>query len=259
MLKYLSKPAIIAHRGASAYAPENTLAAYELAVRQKADAIEMDAKLTRDGHVVLFHDQTLLRTTGMPGRVINSTLADLRRLDAGSFFDVAYRGEPIPTLEEVLSAIGHQIIVFIELTNYASLTDDLPTQVAEIVVQQGMADRVIFSSFNPIALIRMRKILPEVPQGLLAQIGWKGALARSWLGMVLRYQALILSINDIHRKLVQNTHQRGCAIMVHTVNKPDEMRRFIKMGVDGIITDDPLTALNVLSTGTRRYSKDMER
>src|SRR5574341_500623 len=106
MLSHIPNPAIIAHRGASAYAPENTLAAFELAVRQKADAIELDAQLTVDGHVVVFYDTPLDRTTEGQGRVTDSKLADLRRLDAGSHFDVAYRGEQIPTLDEVFDLAG---------------------------------------------------------------------------------------------------------------------------------------------------------
>jgi glycerophosphoryl diester phosphodiesterase len=91
MLTELPRPTIFAHRGASAYAPENTLAAFELALRQGADAIELDAKLTRDGHIVVIHDQTVDRTTEGRGRVKDMTLAELRKLDAGSHFDVAFQ------------------------------------------------------------------------------------------------------------------------------------------------------------------------
>ena len=91
---FLPRPAIIAHRGASAYAPENTLAAFELALRQEADGVELDAKLTADGHVIVFHDQTVERTTEGQGRVLDLTLAQLRKLDAGSHFDIAFQGEP---------------------------------------------------------------------------------------------------------------------------------------------------------------------
>src|SRR3990170_393671 len=106
MFNQLPRPVIFAHRGASAYAPENTLAAFSLAVRQKSDGIELDAKLSADGHVVVIHDQTVDRTTSSRGRVADLTLADLREMDAGSHFDVEYKGERIPTLEEVFEAIG---------------------------------------------------------------------------------------------------------------------------------------------------------
>src|SRR3970040_788546 len=100
MYDQLPSPAIFAHRGASAHAPENTLAAFQLALRQQADGIEMDNKLSADGYVIVFHDQTVNRTTEGSGRVREKTLAELRELDAGSHFDVAYRGEPTPTPEK---------------------------------------------------------------------------------------------------------------------------------------------------------------
>src|SRR5512138_390835 len=102
----IAPPAIFAHRGASAHAPENTLAAFRLALEHGADGIELDAKLTSDGQVVVIHDQTVERTTGDPGMVRDMTLAQLKALDAGSFFDSAFTREPIPTLAEVFDLIG---------------------------------------------------------------------------------------------------------------------------------------------------------
>jgi glycerophosphoryl diester phosphodiesterase len=259
MLSHIPNPAIIAHRGASAYAPENTLAAFELAVRQKADAIELDAKLTIDGHVVVFHDQTLYRTTGAQGRVIDSKLADLRRLDAGSHFDVAYRGEQIPTLDEVFDLVGKRIFINVELTNYASLLDRLPEKVAEIVINHSLAERVMFSSFNPIALIRIRRILPEAPIGLLARPGRQGAWARSWIGTLIRYQSLNPALDDADKRLVARTHRRGCSLLVYTVNQPEEMRRMFQLGVDGIFTHDPLTARRILSAVSEQRMRDRQR
>ena len=180
ILDQLSKPAIFAHRGSSAHAPENTLAAFELAIRHGADAIELDAKLSADGHVVVIHDQTVDRTTDGTGKVRELTLAQLSELDAGSYFDIAFRREPIPTLEQVFQAVGYGILINVELTNYASPTDPLPEKVAGLVRKFGLEKRVLFSSFNPLALVRIRRILPEVPVGLLALPGLDGAWARSW-------------------------------------------------------------------------------
>src|SRR6266496_640164 len=115
MLESLPRPIVFAHRGASAHAPENTIAAFELALAQNADAIELDVKLTADGHVVVIHDSTVDRTTGSRGRVKDLSLAQLRSLDAGSFFSEKYRGEKIPTLEEVLEAVGKRTIINVEL------------------------------------------------------------------------------------------------------------------------------------------------
>jgi len=256
MLRHLRKPIIFAHRGASAYAPENTISAFELAVQQKADAIELDTKLTIDGHVVVFHDQTLDRTTGASGRVIDSKLADLKLLDAGSHFDIAFRGEPIPTLEEVFEAVGKETYINVELTNYASLTDRLPELVAEIVKKHNLVDRVLFSSFNPLALIRARRALPQVPIGLLADEGKKGRWARSWPGTLLRYQTLHPAYQDVDAALVERTHQRGCGLITYTVNSPDEIKRLFQLDVDGIFTDDPPTAIQILSATNQQRLPD---
>src|SRR3990172_10900022 len=115
MLALLPRPAILAHRGASAYAPENTLAALELALRQRADGLELDAKLSADGQVVVIHDQRVDRTTDGHGRVGQMDFEALRRLDAGSWYDSSFRGQKIPTLVEVLERVGGQLLVNVEL------------------------------------------------------------------------------------------------------------------------------------------------
>jgi glycerophosphoryl diester phosphodiesterase len=228
-------------------------------VRQKADAIELDAKITADGYVVVFHDQTLERTTGAKGRLIDSKLTELRKLDAGSHFDVAYRGEPIPTLDEVFELVGRQTFINVDLTNYASPFDSLPEKVAEVVMNHRLSDRVMFSSFSPVALLRIRRALPQTPIGLLALPAGRGFLARSWLGYLMRYQSLNPELSDANRGLVDRIHKRGNKVLVYTVNQPEDMRRLFDMRADGIITDDPLTARRVLSTGSEHRLKDKER
>jgi glycerophosphoryl diester phosphodiesterase len=254
----LPNPAIIAHRGASAYAPENTLAAFKLALQQGADAIELDAKLCADGQVVVIHDQTLERTTAHHGRVRDYRLNDLRKMDAGSHFDVAFKGEPIPSLEEVFRAVGQLTFINVELTNYASITDELPEKVADLVRQYKLAHRVLFSSFNPIALVRIRRLVPEAPIGLLAMPHKKGALARSWIGRLLRYQCLHPEASDVSLPLVNNVHRRGGRVFVWTVNQAEEMQRLFEMWVDGIFTDDPLLAQKVLKSHLQKPA-DSER
>lgn len=253
LFNHLPRPAIIAHRGASAHAPENTLAAFELALRQGADAVELDAKLTADGHIVVFHDLTIDRTTEGQGPLNKKTLAELRNLDAGSHFDVAFQGERIPTLEEVLKAVGQLTYINIELTNYANLLDDLPARVASLVRRLKFSQRVFFSSFNPIALIRIRRLLPECPAGLLAKPGRGGAWTRSWIGRLLKYQALHPEQSDVTPELVSGVHQNGEKVFVWTVNQGDEMHRLFKLGVDGIITDDPVLARQVLEKNNWSY------
>jgi glycerophosphoryl diester phosphodiesterase len=250
MLTHIPHPTIFAHRGSSAHAPENTLVAFELAIRQGADAIELDAKLTADGHVVVIHDQTVDRTTGGSGEVRKLTLAQLRKLDAGSHFDIAFRGEPIPTLDEVFQSVGFGIYINVELTNYASPTDPLPEKTAELVRKHGLEKRVLFSSFNPLALLRIRRLLPHTPTGLLALPGWDGAWARSWLGTMIPHQSLHPEVKDVKPSLVRRVHGSGRKLFVYTVNNIEEMRRLFTWNVDGIFTDDPVLARQVLATPT---------
>lgn len=247
---------IFAHRGASAYAPENTLAAFSLAVHQKADGIELDAKLSADGHVVVIHDQTVERTTTSLGRVANLTLAELKGMDAGSHFDVEFKGERIPTLEEVFAAIGKSVYINVELSNYGSMFDLLPDRVAELVKRHHLKDNVMFSSFNPIALRRMHGLLPEMPLALLALRGRWGGLARSWLGRFLvPYKVLQPALNDVSRHLIDWAHQAGKRVFVYTVNQAEDIRTLLSMEVDGIYTDDPLLARRVIASTRQQELK----
>jgi glycerophosphoryl diester phosphodiesterase len=244
-MQQLPQPTIFAHRGASAYAPENTLAAFKLAVEQKAPAIELDAKLSADGQIVVIHDQTVNRTTQGSGKVGKMSLAALRELDAGIRFNPDFKGEKIPTLEEVFETVGKQVYINIELTNYTSTFDDLPEKAADMVKRFGLTSSVIFSSFNPIALLRAKRVVPETPIGLLALPGISGAWARSNLGNFIHYQALHPELSDATENLVQRIHRRLCRVHVYTINRVEDMRRLFAIKVDGIFTDDPLIALKV--------------
>ncbi len=243
----IPRPTIFAHRGASAYAPENTLAAFQLAVRQGADAIELDAKLSADGQVMVIHDQTVDRTTNGTGKVRHLSLAALKKLDAGLNFDLEFRDEKIPTLAEVFETVGQQICINVELTNYASPLDDLPVKAARLVQQFNLEERVIFSSFNPVALLKARQVLPAVPAGLLATLGSSGALARSWLVHWLRFDALHPEQNDTTQALVEQMHKSKRRVHTWTVNDAGAMQKLFEWGVDGIITDDPIKAREVLA------------
>jgi glycerophosphoryl diester phosphodiesterase len=242
-----TRPLIYGHRGASARAPENTLAAFRLAREQSADGIELDAKLTADGEIVVIHDQTVDRTTNGKGRVLDLSLEEIRRLDAGCSFSPVFRSEHIPTLEEVLEAVGRDLLVNIELTNYASLLDQLPEKVATLISRLGLEDRVIISSFSPINLVRFRRKLPGVRLGLLTMTGFSGKLARSFLGRWIPSDALHPHYSNTTPDLVNAWQRRGKQVNVWTVNQTEEMVRLANLRVDGIITDDPALARQVLT------------
>lgn len=239
------KPLIIGHRGASMYAPENTLAAFNLAYQQGADGIELDAKLTVDGEVVVIHDQTLERTTGVPGKVIEKTLAQLKALDAGSHFSNQFQGEQIPTLEEVFVQLGGKLLINVELTSYASPGDMLPEKVAQLVKKHGIEERILFSSFHPVILTRIKRLLPGVPAALLTGEGFLGFIGRSYFGRMVSPEAIHPFFPYATRTFIDREHERRRKVNVWTVNSADDMQRLINDNVDGIITDDPITALRV--------------
>ena len=237
---------VFAHRGACAHAPENTLASFELALAQGTDAIELDAKLTADGHVVVFHDQTLERTTDGTGRLAQMNLAELRVLDAGSHFSPEYRGEKIPLLEEVFETVGKKLFTNVELTNYTTPGDNLVERVCGLVRECGLEDRVMFSSFFASNLKKARELLPNVPRGLLAARHWMGAWARSFGFAFGDYAALHPYVTDVDAREVQRVHRLKRRIHVWMVNKPEDMLNLKNWGADGIFTRDPALALRVL-------------
>jgi len=242
----LSYPIIFAHRGASAHAPENTLAAFELALSQGADAIELDANLSADDEVVVIHDSTVDRTTNGHGRVAQLPLTELRSLDAGSFFSEKYCGEKIPLLEEVFEAIGKKIFINVELKTYTAPHDCLVEKVCALVKKYNMEKRILFSSFVAFNLKKAKSLLPEVPGGLLAPRGWKGAWARSFGFNFGDYAALHPYLTDVTKQQIVRVHRLKRRVHVGTVNKAEDMVRLINWGVDGIYTDDPQLALRVL-------------
>lgn len=243
----LNRPTIFAHRGSSAYAPENTLAAFNLAIEQNADAIELDAKLSADGQIVVMHDASVDRTTNGSGLIKSLPLTELKRLDAGGKFNPQFAGERIPTLTDVFEQVGQKIFINIELTNYSSPMDDLPEKTAHLVRKFQLETKVLFSSFNPIALIRARKILPMVPMGFLTLPGFGKITLYSRLIRFGPRLAIHPAVPDASKNLIAAAHRRSCRVHVYTVNQPEEMRRLFTAGVDGIFTDDPLLARKILS------------
>ncbi|MBI4927269.1 MAG: glycerophosphodiester phosphodiesterase [Anaerolineae bacterium] len=231
---------VIAHRGACAYAPENTLSAFRLAVEQGADAVELDAKLSADGEVMVIHDQTVDRTTDGNGTVRRMTLGQLKSLDAGKFFSSKYTNEPIPTLAEVFETVGQQILINVELTNYTSINDGLVEKVVDLVRRCQLEDRVMFSSFHPINLVRARRLLPEVPVGILALEGRAGWWARSFLLRHISPEFVHPYFTDASAGFIRRQHESGRKVNVWTVNDPGDLSKLSVDGVDGLITDDPI-------------------
>jgi glycerophosphoryl diester phosphodiesterase len=239
----------IAHRGASAAAPPNTLAAFEKALELGADGIEFDVRLCADGVPVVIHDATVDATTDGSGRVANMTLAQLKELDAGSHFDPSFAGERIPALMEVLEAVGEQLLLNIELKSGALLGARLEQAVVDVIERCALAERVLISSFNPLALRRIQKIAPNLATAWLYV-----AATRPSRGFATRISLKPYAAIHPHHALVDERTMRwarrhNCRVHVWTVDDVVEMRRLIGCGVDGIITNLPDLLHSTLKKG----------
>jgi glycerophosphoryl diester phosphodiesterase len=246
MLDHFPRPIVLAHRGDMAHAPENTLPSFQMAVQKGADGVELDAKLTADGHVIVIHDPTLDRTTDGSGRVASSTLESIRKLDAGSWFGDVFRGAQVPLLEEVFETVGRKKLINIELTNYSTPGDGLVQKVCELIRRHQVQDQILFSSFFAANLRKASRTLPEIPRALLAMPGLRGAWARSFGFMFGNYQALHPHISDADRQQVQRIHRLNRRVHVWTANSREEVTQLREWNADGIFTDDPQLALLAL-------------
>ena len=241
-----SRPLIVAHRGASGYAPENTLAAFGASKKLGADFIELDVTLSLDDEVIVIHDDTVDRTTNGTGRVDQLTLADLRKLDAGAWWGPEFAGESIPTLAEVLElARGEDIGLYIEVKPSKEKHPMLTDKVIDLVREGDMAKRVVIQSFDPQVVTRVLQRMPEAsPQLLTFKPAFKpeGRAIRS--GAVgYNPWSIWLAFPVLGPWLIQRLKTAGLTVSVWTVNSPTRMKALAGLGVDAIITDLPDVAL----------------
>ena len=245
MIEHFPRPIIFAHRGDLAHAPENTLPAFQQALQKGADGVELDVKLTADGHVIVIHDSTLGRTTDGKGRVASSTLEAIRKLDAGKWFNEKFAGTKVPLLEEVFETVGKDKMINIEL-KLTNSREGLVVKVCELIKRHNNQSQILFSSFFPSSLKIAAQTLPEIPRGLLAMPGFLGLWARSFGFMFGDYQALHPHILSTSREQILRAHRLKRHVHVWTVNVPSEITKLKEWDVDGIITDDPQTAVHAL-------------
>lgn len=272
-------PRVWAHRGARAYAPENTMAAAGVALEQKAYGWELDVHLTADGQVVVIHDHGLRRTTdiarqpGMPPRhrhvVPALTLDQIRRLDAGSWFArrdpfgtvaagevgpeavAGFAGEAVPTLREALIwTREHGLMVNVEIKDMLGGDDaGLVAAVGRLVRETGVAGQVLVSSFRPQSLELLRALSPDLPVGLLLD---QKALAAPTSEILVRLRALGAkalhpSIKGLYPGRIAEIRAAGFEVNVYTVNRPEDVLWLAAEGATGIITDFPGRTLDVLA------------
>ena len=232
----------IAHRGASGYAPENTLAAFRRAVAQGVTFIETDLHLTRDAHFVAVHDETIDRTTNGQGAVHQMTLAELRRLDAGSWFASEFMSERLPTLEEILDfAKKNDVVFYLELKPNGFWGGE-HALISALRAANEIARSVIIS-FDPAILASLRKIEPTLMTGLL----YDGSADKPFdRALEIGVRQLVIRGDLVSPNLLQQARKQDLQVVCWTVNSLAHMRMLVAAGVDGIMTDYPDRLLTVL-------------
>ena len=238
----------LGHRGFENRAPENTIAAFRLAMAEGADGVELDVHISKDGHLVVIHDPTVDRTTNGSGKVSRMTLAELKQFDAGSTFSPHFAGERIPTLDEVFDALPRDAIVAVELKSYNAF-DTVARKVIETIERHRADDRVILLSYNPIALHHCKSIRPDLPVMPIHQPDWHG-----WLLEFLRMTWMCepdarayewFSLQK-HPEWIARDNKKGIAVFSGTTHSEEEMRAVKDLGVVGIITSDPAVLKKIL-------------
>jgi glycerophosphoryl diester phosphodiesterase len=239
-------PLIIAHRGASSRAPENTLPAFEQAIQAGTDWIELDVHLTKDDQIIVIHDETVDRTTNGHGRVADQTLEQLQALDAGSWFGSAFAHARLPTLDQVLSLAKGRVRVLIELkhvehfghSNEAGKAALLVRKCLECIAAHGMAKDVGFHTFYPNNLTALHRLSRGIPYAFLFDAKVPKHLA-SLFARIRGASGFNPSIKHVTRTLVNLVHLLRLQCSVYTVDTDAEYARAVALGVDGIITNKP--------------------
>lgn len=239
---------IAAHRGDRASAPENTIPAFESAVLSGSDFLETDVQLTADGYPVLMHDATVDRTTNGAGAVADLTLAELRTLDAGSWYTPEFAGIQVPLFDEFLDILVRSpgVTALVELKDEWS-ADDVETLMGGIYFR-GVQDRIVFAAFSPGTVTALRDTAPAIPRVLIRR-----ELPRDPVAVASRYGAIAImtraSSLRANEDAVAEMHAAGLGILLYTLNSEDRWGEALSYGVDGIVTDEP-SALDVWIAAT---------
>jgi glycerophosphoryl diester phosphodiesterase len=232
---------VIAHRGASSYAPENTFAAFDLALRMGVSHIELDVHSTRDGHIVVIHDETVDRTTNGHGPVMSHSLAALTALDAGAWFEGRFAGERIPRLADVLERYKGRAHIHTEIKGHG---DHLSERTVDLVRRHGMADQVTITSFQRARLAETRAYAPELPTGwLVGEI--TDAIVTEARAMGLTQ--LCPRASTVTAELVHRLHGDGFIVRAWGVSTEELMRQVVTAGADGMTVNFPDKLLSYLS------------
>jgi glycerophosphoryl diester phosphodiesterase len=236
---------VIAHRGASGYAPEHTFPSWDLARQLGADYLEQDLQMTSDGVLVVMHDATLDRTTSGSGPVMAHTLAEVEALDAGSWFDAKFAGTRVPTLRGVFERYGRDAKYYIETKNpeeAPGMEEKLLALLDEFGLRESAVDdwQVLIQSFSTTSLLKIRDMDARLPLIQLIDKESTSEQIRTRLPDIHEYAVGIgPARSSVDAALVSAAHDHGLVVHPYTVNEVAEMKRLIALGVDGMFTDYP--------------------
>lgn len=232
---------VIAHRGASSYAPETTFAAFELAIRMGVHHIELDVEATSDGHIVVIHDDTVDRTTNGTGPVTSHSLAALQALDAGSWFGAQFSGERIPAFDEVLRRYKGRVHIHTEIKGRSTY---LSQRTADLVRQHGMIDQVTITSFQKARLEEIRAYAPELATGWLLAVVSDAVIAQA---RSIGVRQICPRADTVTAEMVSRLHAEGFAVRAWGVATEALMRQVVRAGADGATVNFPDKLLAYLS------------
>lgn len=234
-----SVPLIFAHRGANSFAPENSLEAFEEALRLNCDGIEMDARYTASGDVIIFHDRDLRRMTDHHGNIQQMSLADIRKHHLAG--NPKYR---IPTLQEALELIRDKILINIEVKRELSRSNGFEEKIVRILKEFKLRENIIISSFNPLVLKKIAAIAPYLHLGFIYRNRTQKLMT---IGTSLK--SLHINFRTLSRRYLKTMQDRGYKVFPWTVDRINDMKHLVEIGVDGIITNRPEVFFEMVQAG----------
>ena len=235
----MDSPLVVAHRGASAHAPENTLAAFHKAVEMGADAVELDVRLTRDRRVVVMHDRLVDRTTTGRGPVGSFTLGELKALDAGSWYGPKHAGERAPSLEEVFAALPEGFLVYVELKARGPGAVPLALRVARVIRRYQRWDSTMVASFNPVAVAVIRAADPRTVRGYIWSSHHPLPMRARWLAPLAKPHWLAPDRASLTEEMLARFHSQGKPVAAWDVDVGSDIGRLEEMSLDEVVTNHP--------------------